>query len=64
MSLWVRIIAVKEDGKEKFLGDRWNSKHKCYTSDDPESESEDWTMEIDLEKLPPGTKKIKIEGIP
>lgn len=65
MSLWVRILAINEKGKETFLGDRWSSKHKCYTHADlgPDGD-EEWKMSIDLEELPKGTKKIKIEGIP
>lgn len=64
MSLWVRIIAVDEKGEETFLGDRWQSKHTCYTSADPNDPGETWEMEVDLEQAPKGTKKIKIEGIP
>jgi len=62
MGLWIKIIAVNENGKERFLGDQWNSSHKCYTAADPEDE--EWMLLIDLDKIPKNTKKIKIEGIP
>lgn len=62
MSLWVRFFAVSEEGRKRDLGDRWSSKHKAHTHADPEDES--YEIEIDLEKLPPNTKKIVVEFIP
>lgn len=62
MSLWIQFIAVKEDDKEKELGDRWRSNHKSYTPANPDDE--EYEVSIDLDKLPEGTKRLIVRFTP